>query len=683
MPIPHGQKGPRNAGWPTTTFEAENFGDDDNIGVKCGSASRNRVDIDLDCMEAVKLAPHMLPPTGRIHGRPSKPSSHYWYECPDIKLEQFVDLDGSMILEIRSDGGQTVVPPSMHPDCERFEWNSHREIAPQDATELRRAAAVLATTVLISRNWPDGGSRHQVALAYAGFLANRDLTADHVAAIIENAAELAGDNECKDRARTAADTVKRKQAGHHVTGGPTLIEQVGASVVQRLQRWLGGEDEDAIDELNEKHFVTRLGSTLVVGIEGDTTTEFVTRQTFLHMYENRTVQRGKRRVELGQLWVKSPRRRQFTRAVFAPPPLTCDDSDYNLWRGFSVAPDNRPYPAQRCGCYLEHVHDVICGGIEAHSTYLLNLMAFKVQNPGTLTEVAVAMRSIPGAGKGVFTREYAKLFAPHDVHLTRSEHVTGRFNAQLSQKILVFADEAIWAEAKRDRGSLKGLITEPTLPVERKGIDTVTETNCIQLVTATNELQAAPKDFRDRRWWVLHVSSHRANQHDYFKRIIDEMNHGGREALLAVLQARDLSAFDPRNFPRTAAGDEQQDLMMPAWQQWWEECLVSGSIGEGTWVTWIPSRTLHTAYTDWCEAMKLRPSRMTMKGLVARLKPYLGDPQPSTRWVKHSFDEAKGKSVRGWTLPDLGRARSLFDGLTGRENSWPDLQPSVFPQEAA
>src|SRR5262249_54697879 len=87
-----------------------------NIGLILGKPSSGLVDIDLDCQEAIAAAPTFLPETGWRSGRTSKPESHWWYvvaDPPDKASQEFKDLDGTMLLELRSTGGQTVVPPSV------------------------------------------------------------------------------------------------------------------------------------------------------------------------------------------------------------------------------------------------------------------------------------------------------------------------------------------------------------------------------------------------------------------------------------------------------------------------------------------------------------------------------------------------------------------------------------------
>src|SRR5262245_291087 len=50
-----------------------------NIGLLLGQPSCGLVDIDLDCSEAITVAKHLLPSTGWISGRASRPCSHWWY----------------------------------------------------------------------------------------------------------------------------------------------------------------------------------------------------------------------------------------------------------------------------------------------------------------------------------------------------------------------------------------------------------------------------------------------------------------------------------------------------------------------------------------------------------------------------------------------------------------------------
>lgn len=64
----------------------------------------------------------------------------------------------------------------------------------------------------------------------------------------------------------------------------------------------------------------------------------------------------------------------------------------------------------------------------------------------------------------------------------RRGEVIGKFNGHLQDCILFVADEAYWGSDKRCVGRLQGMITEPTLPIERKGIDLMRVRNCLHIV---------------------------------------------------------------------------------------------------------------------------------------------------------------------------------------------------------
>jgi hypothetical protein len=66
------------------------FGDNQqNIGVKLGKFSRNLVDVDLDCEEAVVLADRFLPKTSAIFGRRGNPRSHRLYYSAGAESHEF------------------------------------------------------------------------------------------------------------------------------------------------------------------------------------------------------------------------------------------------------------------------------------------------------------------------------------------------------------------------------------------------------------------------------------------------------------------------------------------------------------------------------------------------------------------------------------------------------------------
>ena len=122
VPLRVGSKSPARRDWTKLRLKSDVFPENANVGIILGEPSGWLVDIDLDCPEAVELADQYLPPTPAITGRPSAPNSHRWYVAYGATTEKHADpKDGSMIVELRSTGTQTVVGPSIHPDGESYD----------------------------------------------------------------------------------------------------------------------------------------------------------------------------------------------------------------------------------------------------------------------------------------------------------------------------------------------------------------------------------------------------------------------------------------------------------------------------------------------------------------------------------------------------------------------------------
>jgi hypothetical protein len=141
VPIPHKAKGPSGVGWQNRHIDAASAprffdGTPLNIGIILGPTSNGLTDVDLDCREAIAIAPYTLPKTNAIFGRASKRFSH-WLYCTDLAVTteratiQLKDpRTKAMLLELRiggESGAQTVFPGSTHESGELITWEENGE----------------------------------------------------------------------------------------------------------------------------------------------------------------------------------------------------------------------------------------------------------------------------------------------------------------------------------------------------------------------------------------------------------------------------------------------------------------------------------------------------------------------------------------------------------------------------
>jgi hypothetical protein len=210
-----------------------------NIGILLGKPSGNLVDVDLDCSEAVDAAKTLLPPTEAISGRKSRSHSHYWYRVDaPVKTERIKD-GGKTIIELRSDGAQTMVPPSTHPDGEQVEWMQQGTLFEIRAELLQTRVRLVAAAVILIRNYPAEGSRHDVSLCVAACLCRAGIDEECGRLFIETVCGLAGDEELAARVRNVADTYKRVSAEDSAWGLPKLSDLIGEKAAREFARHIG------------------------------------------------------------------------------------------------------------------------------------------------------------------------------------------------------------------------------------------------------------------------------------------------------------------------------------------------------------------------------------------------------------------------------------------------------------
>jgi len=256
IPVPAGEKNPGRPGWEALRITEEEiptyWTNGQNVGLLCGKPSGDRVDVDLDAAEAVKMAFRFLPTT-LTSGRKSRPHSHLWYVALGAETRDWKDTDGSKLVELRSTGRQTLVAPSIHPDGDEYVWHAETglKMAEIGAAELTRRLRELATGTLIARHLPPirtgtrGGGRHDYALALAGFLLppgrlSEDLTLKILKAAWD-AKGWPGERESREAHRDLEGIVrdtadKLETGGEPVVGGPTL-EEYAPGIVRLLCKW--------------------------------------------------------------------------------------------------------------------------------------------------------------------------------------------------------------------------------------------------------------------------------------------------------------------------------------------------------------------------------------------------------------------------------------------------------------
>jgi phage/plasmid-associated DNA primase len=334
---------------------------------------------------------------------------------------------------------------------------------------------------------------------------------------------------------------------------------------------------------------------------------------------------------------------------------------FNLWRGFGVEPK-----AGDCSLWLASVHEDVCSGNETHYRYVLEWCADAIQNPTERPGVVLVLRGPQGTGKGTFARTLGKLFGDHFLHIRHARHLTGNFNAHLSNVLMLFADEAYFPGDKTGEGALKALITEPTIPLEYKGKDVISVNNYIRVIMASNNDWVVPAAMEDRRFAIFDVDNKHAQDTNYFGAIIRQLETGGYEALLQHLLDYPLGDVDLRKIPDTEARREQQAMSLDPFYAFWLQWLqdpVRDATGSNFYITSL-------LYDDYKKSTAHPINAVAFAMRLCKLFP------GATRARQVSKDKEFGR-FWGYEMPALEVMRKNFAAAVGRTIDWPPEEVPV------
>ena len=443
---------------------------------------------------------------------------------------------------------------------------------------------------------------------------------------------------------------------------------------------------DAIVAMNEQHaIIENFGNKTVIASWETSPLDlnqpklaFHSKESFLLRYSNRTVMverpdgRGGYRVQpeaLGHWWLNHRDRRQHRGVVFRPGDEKVVSDHLNLWQGWGVMPK-----AGDWSLIKRHIEEVIAGGNAEFADYVVRWIAWSLQNPAAQAEVALVLIGAKGTGKGTLARALRKIFGAHAFQVTSREEVIGKFNGHLQDCVLFVADEAYWGGDKRCVGRLQGIITEPTLPIERKGFDLISVPNYLHVLMLAEPGWVIPAGRHERRFAAFAISDVYRGDRPYFKALYGQIEGDGAAAMMWDLVRMELDGWHPRDLPegllKSGALQEQQSLTLPPIEQWYLSLLQDGR---------LPGALVYPPTTR----KKCRPSTAYTKSLrddamerYQRLRYELTDNAIGFFLTDKAWPKAvkyRDNTTNGWTFLPLAESRQEFEKRYGQQE-WNDLE---------
>jgi len=230
-------------------------------------------------------------------------------------------------------------------------------------------------------------------------------------------------------------------------------------------------------------------------------------------------------------WLKDEKRKTYEGLRFEPKGLTELESKYykNLFTGFKA--DRIELTAdvdyKRIQPILNHIKIVLCNNNQEHYEYVLNWFSRIIEDPTNRPQTGLVFYSKEhGVGKNIFTNYFANEILGFDLSVSAKDinKIFGRFNSILTKCMFLVIEEAT-GELKKFMEEMKNAITEPTIVIEKKGIDCGTYRNFLNIILNTNKADILDIDDKDRRCVILEVSSSMKGNKAYFKKLEECMKN--------------------------------------------------------------------------------------------------------------------------------------------------------------
>ena len=369
----------------------------------------------------------------------------------------------------------------------------------------------------------------------------------------------------------------------------------------------------------------------------------------------------------------------------------------NLWSGWGVEPTRGDTTILK-----DMIRNSLCGGHEDQFQFLMKALAYKVQHPGEVLDVALVFTGGKGIGKTTLgERVMCRIFGNHSFKAVMVDQVTGRFRGHLRDTMFLFADEAFRSVTRENVGALNALITDKEIPIEAKGKDIIRAKNRVALMVGANDW-TVPLTTDDRRYFIADVSTHLAVPQDlseaekvkhpnaaYWKKFDEPLASGELQGafLHELLTMHIEDGWHPRYYiPPTRAAAEAKNQSLRGFDRYWRMCLNRGELpvfdlrddtgakkeidfddrddldstdrkGLRLWSESemrIKPTALVAEYETWLEKhLSEKDRRCTIDYVLERLEFFHGDVR------------AKAGGVRFWRIPKLDVAQRQFASKLG------------------
>lgn len=239
----------------------------------------------------------------------------------------------------------------------------------------------------------------------------------------------------------------------------------------------------------------------------------------------------------------------------------------NLFRGYKAQPfgdmdllgDEMPKDNSYVQLFVSHIKDIWCKGDTEMGEHVLKWFSHILQRPNIPTESAIVVVGKEGAGKGSISNVLINHILGRELgrNYEGISRYLDKFETAKEKLLLAVLDESNTSGMdKASIDKLKHIITDRTLEIEYKGVQSYNVDLYNNLLFTTNNYSGLRITPNDRRFTVLEISDSKIGDFSYFDKLNNPSDYEASCLVHYLLNDVDLTGYNPRAIIKTVAKHE-------------------------------------------------------------------------------------------------------------------------------
>ena len=303
-------------------------------------------------------------------------------------------------------------------------------------------------------------------------------------------------------------------------------------------------------------------------------------------------------------WCRDETIRKYDRIDFYPNKNECPVNHYNFFKGFKA---EKYEPINDDKTIKELIKPIISHlKVIAQDNYefLIKYFAFILKYPSKKTNVNIIVAGKDGTGKSIIFDYFRNMILGDELssQTDDTEDIFSRFSNIYVNKLFLQIDEICSDDFKKKKAEkLKNITVSKTIKYEKKGIDSITVNNYVNMVMTTNNDFTIPISQTDRRNVFFKCSDTYLQNKEYFNKLSLEFKREEvARAFYEYLMNYDISSVDwnedeglQQLRPITAYHKEVKSQCLPLIYRYLSNLADSRGINE------IQASSLYKMYCEW------------------------------------------------------------------------------------